>query len=236
MSRWRLPLIVLALGCGLAAWNVHTDESVSIAAWLQSWENAHPDPRVFSESDAKTIAGLQDRSRREDLRFLLISLAAGCAIAACSRRVVREAGGTLRAVLCAGALVVGAVGVAGSVRDQWQGARSGEWTLGDDALSGMAGIYAETLRDWRQLIDADHAVILIGTDSLLSNVTAWALHPRAIYPLVRSVPEQTSEDELLEAVTLMQIGADHEVRWIVDLDALAAGAAASRSALRRVDA
>jgi hypothetical protein len=228
-------LIALALACAAIAWWVHDAGSVPIANWLRAWERAHPDPRVFSEAEADQFAALQDSGRRDDLRLLLIGLAAGCAVAAFSARAVRAAGGTLRATLLGGAVAVGCVGVVFSLRGQWQASRTGEWTLGDDALVGMAGVHAETLRGWRERIAEDHAVILIGTDSLLSNVTAWALHPRAVYPLVRGVPDGTPDAELREAVTLMRLGAEHDARWIVDLAALAAGPEAARSALLRVD-
>jgi len=236
VSRGRVSLIALALAFAAAAWWVHGAETVSIASWLESWEAAHPDPRVFSAEEAGQFDALQERGRRDDLRLLLIGLAAGCAVAACSRRVVVEAGGAVRAALLVGALTVGVVGVVSSVRSQWQASTKGEWTLGDDALRGMAGVHAETLRGWRDQIEEDDAVILIGTDSLLSNITAWALYPRAVYPLLRSVPDGTPVSELREAVTLMRLGAGHDARWIVDLDALAAGPQAGRPALLRVDA
>lgn len=236
MTRGRVAWIALALACAVGAWFVHDAESVPVAGWLQAWEGAHPDPRVFSAAEAEQFAALQDTGRRDDLRLLLIGLAVGCAVAAFSSRAKSEAGGPVRAALLAGALAVGCVGVVTSARGQWQASTTGEWTLGDDALPGMAGVHAETLRGWRDRIDEGHAVILIGTDSLLSNVAAWALHPRAVYPLVRSVPDGTPDAELREAVTLMRLGAEHDVRWIVDLEALAAGPEAARPALLRVDA
>lgn len=236
MSRGRSWLLVLALASATAAWFVHDVEVLPIAGWLDSWGQAHADPRAFSEAQARQLRGLQDDSRRDDLRLLLLGLAAGCAVAALSASAVREAGGPLRAVLLGGAVAVGVAGALSSLRGQWLAAAAGEWTLGDDALPSMAGIHAETLRGWRDIVGEDDGVILIGTDSLLSNVTAWALHPRAMYPLVRSVPEGTGADELRDAVVRIGLGAEHDVRWIVDLGALAAGEQATRPALLRVDA
>ena len=91
MNRGRALLLAVALASAAGAWFVHAADALPIAGWLQSWEAAHPDPRIFSEAQAEQFGALQDAGRRDDVRLLLIGLAAGCAIAALSARAVREA-------------------------------------------------------------------------------------------------------------------------------------------------
>jgi len=234
----RLLLLALAGAFAALALAVHDPDEPGMPApqWLQRWEQNYPDPRVLGPDEAATFTRMQDAERREDLLLLLAGLSVGCLAAGWSPRLVQRAGGAASAVLVAGSVAVGAWALGSSAVAQWNGARAGTWTLADDNLDLMAGPDAGTLRDWRVQIGEHDAVIVVGTDQALLNVVAWALYPRAIYPLVLDVPPGWSADELRDSARGAEVGRGHPRRWIVDLAALRAGGALRHPPLVRVDA
>jgi hypothetical protein len=139
------------------------------------------------------------------------------------------------AVLAGGSVALGIALGGASIVEQVHRARAGEWTLGDDALSGLAGPHAETLRTWRGLVPEQDAVILLGTDSRLWTLVAWALHPRAIYPVLRDVQPDLSDAAIREQLRPLDLGRGQGTRWAVDLGALAAPEQCAHAALLRVD-
>jgi hypothetical protein len=231
----RRSLLILTGVLVAGAMMLASREALDLPEFLAGWSRRHPDPRGFAVEEVLALEALRARERRDDLLWLFGGLAAGCLAVAVRPSLVRAAGGTTLAVCAAGSVALGAWALADSVAAQWSMARQGRWTLGDDGLGLIAGEHADTLAAWRRRIGPDDAVILIGTNQQLWTAAAWALHPRAIYPLVQAVPEGVSELTLLAVVRRLPLGQQHPVRWALDVDALAAGASATRPALLRVD-
>jgi len=226
--RARLVALLAALLLAAGAVQVAARDVLPAPAWLSTWTARHPDPRTFSEAESLALRALQDKARRKDVMLLFAALAAGCAAVAAFPRLPARAGGVRVAVLAAGTVTLGIALAASSVVGQARLAAAREWSLGDDALGALAGPHTATLRAWRARVPESDAVLLLGTDSSLWNVTAWALHPRAIFPLLRDVPPDMSDEA-------QDFGRGQGARWVVDLGALAAPARSAHAALLKVD-
>ncbi len=234
----RLLLLLLAGVLGALAFvaDARRPDGVPPPRWLAQWERDHPDPRELAAPDADVFSGMEDGERREDLTLLLAALAAGCAAAGWSTRLVARAGSAAAAVLVAGSVAVGVFAVAISAKEQWSGLRAGTWTLSDDNLDVVAGPQAATLRAWRRQIGPQDAVIVVGTDQPLLNVVAWALFPRPLFPRLQDLPPDLDEQAVRKAAAGLDIGRGRPARWIVDLRVLRSGGAGSHPALMQVDA
>jgi hypothetical protein len=232
--RTRVLLLAVAAACGLlAAWIAEAD-ALPAPGWLAGWSARHPDPHPFSPEESATLARVLDGQRRDDALLLLAGLAAGCAAVAARPALVRLAGGGAAAVLAAGSVALGLWATGESLRGQWQGARDGTWSLGDDSLAALAGPHAAELQELRAQIGVHDAVLLAGTNQPLFNATAWALYPRAIFPVLQDVPDAMSADEVRDLARALPQGADFPRRWLLDLRALERDDAAGRPALIEV--
>ncbi len=227
--------LVLALLFAAAAVQVARQDGLAAPAWLTSWTARHPDPRAFTDVEAEALHRLQGVARRTDVTCLFAALAAGCALLAAWPALATRAGGVRVAVLAGGSMTLGLVLAGVSVTEQLQLARAGDWTLGDDALDSVAGPHAATLRAWRERVPETDAVLLLGTDSYLWNVTAWALYPRAIYPVLHDVPREWTDEALVAELLPQELGRGHGSRWAVDLGALAAPGDCAHVGLLKVD-
>ena len=233
--RARVVALLAALLLAAGALLVAREDALPAPAWLTAWNERHPDPRAFSGPEAETLRALQDAARRTDVLLLLSALAAGCALVAAFPSVAERVGGVRVAVLAGGTVALGIALAGASVGKQVKLAASGAWSLGDDALDAVAGPHAATLRAWRDRVPEADAVLLLGTDSYLWNVTAWALHPRAIFPLLRDVPPGMTDAALVAQLRAQGFGRGHGARWAVDLGALAAPDRCAHAALLKVD-
>lgn len=214
----RVAGLVLAGLCALALATGALSEP-PLAAWLEAWEQQHPDPR-----DDAGAAGERFRDeRRERLAGTQELLAWGGLLAGLVLALPRRRDGDgrerLLAALLAGALpalaLTGARGLAAATDDQ-------RATLGDDALAGFVGPLAEELRNWRERVPADQALLLVGTNDYLLSRVAWVLHPRPVHPLVLPAPPGWTLEQLAEAAAALDTGREAPGRWLVDLAALAA--------------
>ena len=231
--RTRVLLLAVAAACSLlAAWIAEAD-ALPAPGWLARWSERHPDPRDFSPEETATLARALDGQRRDDALLLLAGLAAGCVAVAARPALARVAGGAA-AVLAAGSVALGLWATGESLRGQWQGARDGTWSLGDDSLPALAGPHTAALKELRAQVGVGDAVLLAGTNQTLFNATAWALYPRAIFPVLQEVPDDLRADEVRELARALPEGADFPRRWLLDLRALERGDAAGRPALIEV--
>ena len=230
----RALLLALAVACGLlAAWAGRAD-SLPPPDWLASWTAAHPDPRAFSPDETATLARALDEQRRDDVVLLLAGLAVGCLAVGSQPPLARAAGGVLAGVLAAGSVALGIEALGASLRGQWEGARDGNWSLGDDSLPALAGAHADALRELRLRIGPDDAVLLVGTNQQLFNAAAWVLAPRAVYPVLQEVPDTLDREDVRALARSLPLGTDHPRRWLLDLRALERGDAAGHPALLEV--
>lgn len=234
MERGRaIGLALASVVLSLIALDVSRRETFPLRA-VETWEQAHPDPRPMSDSEVRVVADMGSEERRIDLALLLVGLAVGCAVAAAVPALTRAAGSTFAAVLAAGSIAVGVSGLATSTISQVQDARHGHWSLSDDVLPRLAGPHAETLRAWRERIGEDDDVLLLGSDPRLWNAVLWALHPRAIYPRVLDVPRAMGEAEI--AVSARRLAPRPGVAcWLIDLGVLGSPEGAGHPALMKVD-
>ena len=218
--RARVVALLAAAALAVAALLVASSGTLASPAILADWSRRHPDPRALADGETVLLERLQGDARRADVLCLLGAVAAGCALVALRPRLAAACGGVRAAVLASGSVVLGLVLAGTAVVEQAQAARAGEWTLGDDNLDAVAGVHAPTLRQWRTIVPEGDAIILLGTDSYLWNVVAWALHPRPVYPLVQEVPPTMTEDELVGLLAPQAFARGHGARWAVDLAAL----------------
>ncbi len=252
----QVVLLVLAVACATGAVIVSRVDGIDSVPLLDSWRGKHPDVRTLSPAERDAFDGLLAPARRDDLLFLLVGLAAGCTLLLWNERWARTGpAGTSTAtghgaedaradrgwgplfvsVMVWGALALGVWRVAASVSDQREAAVRARWTLSDDALHVVAGPLEDTLRAWRDTVPEDEAVILVGTNQFLWNITAWVLYPRPIYPLLHEVPPGLDRAAMLDLARQLPHGAEHPGRWIVDLAALEGGDDAQTRGPLRVD-
>ena len=232
-ERLRGPLLLVALACGAAAAWSGTREAVPFPP-LAAWEASHPDPRPLAPGESALFGALRDEERGRDLALFFRGLALGSLAVAAWPRLALRSGGALPAVLVAGSAAIGLFTLGRSVRTLAEAAAAGEWTLADDALEAIAGEQADDVRAFRARIGAGDAIVLVGTDGPLWNLAAWALFPRAIFPLTRGVPPSLREQDLRAAVAALDLGPGVERRWLLDVDAWRAGEASPRPALVEV--
>lgn len=233
--RARIAALIVALLCAAGALRVAQEETLAAPPWIESWAAEHPDPRAFTEAEASALRDLQGIARRADVLCLLGALAAGCALLAAWPALAARVGGARVVVLAGGSVALGVALAGVSTGEQARLARDGGWTLGDDALGAVAGPHAATLRAWRERVPESDAVLLLGTDSYLWNLSAWVLHPRAIYPVLRDVPAELTDDALVRQLQVLELGRGHGARWAIDLGALAAPESCAHAALLKVD-
>jgi len=233
--RARIAALIVALLCAAGALRVARENALAAPAWLEAWTAGHPDPRAFTEAESAALRNLQGVARRKDLLCLLAALGAGCALLAAWPSLAARAGGARVVVLAGGSVALGIALAGVSAGSQARLARDGGWSLGDDALGAIAGPHAATLRAWREQVPETDAVLLLGTDSYLWNLSAWVLHPRAIYPVLRDVPPGLTDAALVEQLGALELGRGHGARWAVDLGALAAPEGCAHAALLKVD-
>lgn len=229
----RVALLIVALACAGGAAALALREALPGPAWLERHAALRPDPRPLSSEEAATLARTLARQRRDDALLLLAGLAAGCLCVAARPALARPAG-VLAAVLATGSVALGLHAAARSLGAQASDAAAGRWTIGDDALDALAGAHAGSLRDLRARIAEDEAVLLVGTSQALFNAAAWALHPRAVFPIVQDVPPGLEEEPLRLSARSLPQGAGFARRWLLDLGALEQGAAAGRAALLEI--
>jgi len=229
-----LLALLLATAFGWAAVQLHDLEQVR-APWLERWAQEHPGPR---EPDAQAIERVADdfaADRRADLFGLALGLGAGLAAVAVALAVGRrewvEGRGAALRVLAVGAVAGSAAAMASSLSEVASLAELNRWTLSDDSLAAYVGPLEGTVREWRQRIPDDHAVIVVGTNDFLLSRVGWALSPRPVHPLVMPSPPGADLAELGELASELMLGREAPGRWLVDLDALADG----REALVRVE-
>jgi hypothetical protein len=232
--RTRLLLLALAAGCGVLAVLAARSDTLPAPAWLVGWTSAHPDPRALTPDETQTLARVLDGQRRDDLVLLLAGLAVGCLAVAAQPALARAAGGVLAGVLAAGSVALGIEALGASLRGQLEGARDGSWSLGDDSLPALAGPHADALRELRQRIGPDDAVLLVGTNQPLFNAAAWALAPRAVFPVLQDVPDALGAEEVRALARSLSLGTGFPRRWLLDLRALERGEAAGHPALIEV--
>ena len=230
----RALLLALSVACGLlAAWAARSD-TLPAPDWLADWTSAHPDPRSLSSDETQALARALGGQRREDVVLLLAGLAVGCLAVAAQPPLARAAGGVLAGVLAAGSVALGIEALGASLRGQFDGARDGTWSLGDDSLPALAGPHAAALRELRQQIGPDDAVLLVGTNQPLFNAAAWALAPRAVFPILQDVPDTLDAEEVRALARSLSLGTGYPRRWLLDLRALERGEAARQPALLEV--
>ena len=230
----RALLLVLAAVFGGAAALVARQPALPVPG-AQAWAARHPDPRVVDPDSEATLAAQVDGERRRDAVLLLAALAAGCAVVAASPRVAAWTGGAPAAVLLCGSLGLGLFHLARSAGDLAAGVRNGSWSVADDTLERIAPEQAGTMREWRERIAPDDAVILVGADPWLYDLVVWALHPRALYPMLLDIRPTTSEQAVLRGASRLPVGRDHAARWIVDLGVLRDPRGAAHPPLIRVE-
>jgi hypothetical protein len=230
----RLLLLVLAVTCGLLSAAASSSDALPAPAWLTAWSAAHPDPHPLSPDESQALARGLDGQRHEDVVLLLAGLAVGCLAVAAQPPLARAAGGVLAGVLAAGSVALGIEALGASLRGQWDAARDGQWSLGDDSLPALAGPYCDALRELRLQIGPGDAVLLVGTNQPLFNAAAWALSPRAIFPVLQDVPDSLGEEDVRALARSLRLGADFPRRWLLDLRALELGQAAAHPALIEV--
>jgi len=226
----RVALLLAALACAGGAARLAARDGLPGPPFLERHAELRPDPRPLTPDEAATLAHRLAGQRRDDALLLLAGLAAGC-LAVAARPALARPAGVLAAVLATGSVALGLHAAARSLAAQASDAAAGRWTVGDDALDALAGGHAGALRELRARIAEDEAVLLVGTDQVLFNAAAWALHPRALFPLVQDVPAGMDAAQLREFARRLPQGAGFARRWLLDLGALAQGAAAGREAL-----
>lgn len=226
----RVLALLLVAALGWAAVQLHDLEQVR-APWLERWAQEHPGPR---EPDAQAIERVADdfaADRRADLFGLALGLAAAALALAVGPRAWREGRGVALRLVAVGAVVGGGAAMASSLNQVSNLAELNRWTLGDDSLAAYVGPLEGTVREWRERIPDDHAVIVVGTNDFLLSRVGWALYPRPVHPVVMALPPGVDLVGLGELADELSLGRDAPGRWLVDLDALAAG----REALVRVE-
>lgn len=240
--------VVVGVGLLAAAWAVHDGRVDAGDLWPGAWVARHPDPRDLGAAGEQVHGAERARAWQLDAALLALGLGVAC-LALGVRGGARRGSGSTDAAptsaeadgvpalrpLAFGAVAIALVSAAAALDDVRLRARRGAWTLADDALPGVAGPHAETLRAWRDEVPADAAVLVVGTRDFLLNLVAWSLHPRAVHPVVVPVPGDMDGTALLELARAHTAGVDAPGgRWLVDLDALAG--ASDRPALQQVDA
>jgi hypothetical protein len=226
----RAALLTLAAVFGAGAAWVAPRDTLPLP-WLQHWTEAHPDPRPLTGAEAATLMRTLAAQRRDDALMLLGGIAVGCLALAAWPSLARAAGGRVPAVLAAGSVVIGLVAAAQSVGGQWQGARDGSWTLGDDSLPALAGPHAAALRAARDRTAPGDAVLIAGTNQQLFNAAAWAFDGRALYPVLQDVPDDLDVAAVRDFARARPEGAGQPRRWLLDLRALEGGDSSKRPAL-----
>ena len=226
----RAALLALAVICGAGATWVASRDTLPLP-WLQRWTEAHPDPRPLSGAEAATLMRTLAEQRRDDALLLLGGIGIGCLAVVAWPALARAAGGRVPAVLAAGSVVIGLVAAAQSVGGQWQAARDGNWTLGDDSLPALAGPHAAALRAARDRTSPGDAVLIVGTNQLLFNAAAWAFDGRALFPVLLDVPDDLDAAAVRDLARGRPEGASQPHRWLLDLGALERGGASKRPAL-----
>lgn len=227
----RAALLAGGLLCAVAAAWVGTRDGLAGPPWLARHERSHPDPRPLAPDEALGFAAILERQRRDDALLLFAGLAAGCLAVAWRPSLARPAG-AVTAVLALGSVALGLHASVLSLRDQAEAVAAGEWTAGDDALGALAGPHAAALRELRARIPADDAVLLVGTNQVLFNSAAWALHPRALYPVLLDAPAGMARDALARMARELPQGGDAPGRWLLDLGAVERGDPVDRALLR----
>jgi hypothetical protein len=218
----RLVGLVLALAFGFAAARVHGLERVG-APWLEAWAEQHRGPR---EPDASALARVADDfavDRRADLFGLLVALAAAAAAVAAAPRAFVQGRGAVVRLAGLGGVVLGAAAMLDSLSKVSELAHQQRWTVADDSLSLTLGPLTDTVRGWRETVPPDHAVIVFGMSDFLLSRVGWALHPRAVHPVVLPRPEGLDLAALAQLAATLELGRQAPGRWLVDLEALAAG-------------
>jgi hypothetical protein len=230
----RVVLLVLA-GALCAAVTLLGRETELAVPGARDWTARHPDPRALDAESGRALAAQLDGERRNDVALLLAALAAGCVVVAAWPRVARWTGGASTAVLLCGSVGLGLFHLGVSAAGQVEGLRDGTWSVADGTLDRVAPVQAGTLRDWRERIGPDDAVILIGSDPWLYDLVVWALHPRALYPMLLEIRPTTSVDEVLRGARSLSVGRGHSARWVIDLDVLRQGRETGHPALIQVE-
>jgi len=226
----RMLALLLAVWLGWAAVQLHGVEQVR-APWLERWAQEHPGPR---EPDARAIERVADDfsvDRRADLFGLALGMAAAALALALGPRAWVEGRGAALRLVAVGAVVGGGAAMASSLTEVSNLAELNRWTLSDDSLAAYVGPLEGTVRDWRERIPDDHAVIVVGTNDFLLSRVGWALYPRPIHPVVLTLPQGVDLAGLGELANELTLGREAPGRWLVDLDAMATG----REALVRVE-
>lgn len=234
MARSALLLLLLAGVFAAAAALVSRHPTLPIPG-AAAWADRHPEPRALSERAEHALSEQVDGERRNDLALLCAALAAGCIVVAAWPRVASWTGGAPSAVLLCGSIGLGLLHLGLSATGQLGGMRDGSWSVADDTLDRIAPEHAATLRQWREQIGPDDAVILIGSDPWLYDLVVWALPTRALYPMLTQIRPSTSTKEVLRGARSLAVGREHAVRWVLDLNVLQQGHASGHPALIRVD-
>lgn len=227
----RAALLAGGLLCAAAAALVGARDGLAGPEWLARHERSHPDPRPLDPAEASGFAAILARQWRDDAALLLAGLAAGCLAVALRPSLARPAGAAT-AVLALGSVALGLHATGLSLRAQAEAIAAGEWTAGDDALDALAGPHADALRELRARVPTDAAVLLAGTNQVLFNSAAWALHPRALYPVLLDVPRDLTPEARVRMARELPQGTDASGRWLLDLGALERGEPVERTLLR----
>jgi len=230
----RALLLVLAGALGAAAAAVGREPGLAVPG-AAAWAARHPDPRVVDPASEAALAAQVDGERRRDAMLLLAALGAGCLVVAAAPRVASWTGGAPSAVLLCGSLGLGLLQLGRSAAGQAAGMRDGSWSVADETLERIAPDQAATMRQWRETIAPGDAVILVGSDPWLYDLVVWALHPRALYPMLLDIRPSTSVEQVQRGARALPVGRDHAVRWVVDLGVLQPDGPASHPPLIRVD-
>lgn len=219
MDRHRAVLVVIAALLVVPATVLASRETLPLRS-VEAWEAAHPDPGPLDDWQQRLAGVRVAADRRQDVLLVLAALASGCLAVAARPRLAQECGGLMLAIMTAGSVVCGVALCVRAASTLGGMAEDGKWSLSDDVLDLAAGEHAPRLRELREAIGEDDAVILLGEGSQLWNVVQWALHPRAIYPRRVRIDATTTDDEIAAAMRHSEIGAAHHRRWVIDLDAL----------------
>lgn len=232
----RIVCGVVAVACAAGAWTTAQRTRVPPAPVLATWEREHDDFYPLDEQQTVVFTTKRDEKRRDDVLWLLVGLAGGAlATALAPSRTTARLGGPVGGVLVAAAVTTGLWATGRSLADQVDRARSDRWTLGDDALSIFASGHAVHIRELRERIPPDHAVITVGRRDIELNLAAWGLHPRPVYPLIVRPPVGLRVDMIAEELAASDLAAEHPGRWVLDLGRMALFSSYAGDIAARID-
>jgi len=209
-----------ALVLGWIAVTLADAQTIAEPSWVTAWKRAHPDPRVMSVAATARHETERARHRRNDLVDLALALGLGCAVLSLRPK---ESGDVAPRLLLWSGLALGAVSAGRALIEVSERASIDRWSVSDQALATVAGPNAERLLRWRERMAPDDAVIFVGGQDALLNTVAWALHPRPIYFVPMAVPDGMGLERVAELGAQLPQGRGAPARWLLDLDALAAG-------------